>query len=254
MKLDSYRNGPTGAEAASELWVHPDGREVRLVGAMHLAHKSFYLSIADQISRSAAYGWDIHLERITAPKEGETLTPLEEEVLTGLKKEKEGRLVLTKILGLTSQNDGLEDEYKRFGSRDVSFHEVARSIDIDKLRKSMESESIVDRIKSTNPVSRWIFAKFLLLLVKNLASVYSFIGEQAMESSYLSEDFVLNHRNEVAVGHILASTHQKHYVFWGAAHLPGMGELLSREGFTRNHVTWNTVIPNSFKVPKRVKL
>lgn len=243
------RLGLPGLQAATETWRHKDGRVVVLAGAMHLADESFWAKTRDSINGAAAEGSMIHLERIEKIPEGHELTERQARIVELMKRFQGSMMRLVSLTGLKYQSQTLTKEYDTYGSHDVSFLEMSESIDLEKMEKSME---VGDPFEELTVSQQQRLGRLMLNVFRFTPLVRKLVTSFGEKTNFMDDDYILKYRNSYAMDHVLQSDNKTHYVFWGAAHLEGMGAILAGEGFKRNLFRkWTTVIPWSAKAPTR---
>lgn len=247
------RNTLRGLEARSDSWVHPDGRTVQVIGAMHLAPSKFYDKVTEEINKASASGSVIHLERTHSPKDLDALSAHDREVYDLMQKDKADMIRVATAIGLVHQGQSMDDIYNKFGATDVTFEEMAPSVDLNKLRKSQEGESIGDILSSGSPSLRRIGGTIILAILHIMPIMKELLGERLNEASFLDRSVILDYRNRYAIDQVLESDAPHHLLFWGAAHLNGMGTLLSEAGFKRTKSKWNLILPWSHRLPRQAK-
>jgi uncharacterized protein YbaP (TraB family) len=243
------RRTSEGLQVPIETWVNDDGNEVILSGAMHVAGADFFRKIRADIALYSQKGYEIHIEGIRKPVEGESMSDREIEIRALALEDGEQRIMMADILGLDNQKNGLVDEYIKFGAKDSSFKEMAEAVDLEKYRKTKELTPRLKKLRSST-IRRKLFASLMLMALQHIEYVRSVVP---VDSFHLPESFIIERRNQIAFDYVMNSSKTKHYVFWGAAHLEGLGELFTAAGYRKVSTDWQTVIPKGHKAPWRLK-
>lgn len=214
------------------------GRNVILIGMIHIGKKRFYKKVQKLIDSYP--GHKILYEsvgRLTTEEEGR-LSPDEKKVRDQMTSMFNDRKFLQVLLSLDDQRRGLNyrktwirtdiDKFvllRRFAQARMNFSTGPRISNRVHLRLKKMPE--VDRA-----LSRWVMHKlFMILPLMNLL-------ERGRDLKFLDQ-VILSERNIIGVHGILEHVGDSNIIsIWGAAHIPGMVRLLQETGFRKTRVIW----------------
>lgn len=241
------RNG--NIQVATERWENSStGEVIILSGACHVATKQYWHTIRDRLNGASAQGMALHLEGIRRV-DLDTTTGLTDSDIEAIKATRGLGVVQKKmalILGLDHQREFLESVYAKHGTIDVSELEVARSMTPEQVEKLKNFDLPFGDMEPQKRVSK-LFRRALWFAFKHVLTSEYFRSRAENGSSFTSREFLITERNKVAIDAALAATEKEVILFWGAAHLKGMGELLDQAGFKRVTTIWDTVAPKQHK-------
>lgn len=237
-----------GVEIATYHLENKNGQQIRVSGAIHIAHPSFWDSANAMLKRSEDEGFALHLEAVKPIPKDAVVTQDQKEILDRLSHYMASQGVVSKYTGLAHQKDALRDLYLRVGSVDINVLELLDGVDIDKLKDSKpeELEKSLEELQTLKP---GLPGKILLFMLRNIETISRILKSTNVPSkSFLDMEFILDYRNEYAVAMAIESGQNVH-LFWGGAHLKGMMALLKAEGFKVKKTEWTVIIPRGYQVP-----
>jgi hypothetical protein len=252
---DGGSAGPSRLKTAIIEMRAPSGQSVDLVGAIHIADQAYY---DDLNARFEGYD-SVLYELVTNEKPG---TPPRE---PSPKKEDDGatsairffQVLLKNALGLTYQTEVIDYTPAHFIHADMSLREFNASMEA----KGESMQSIFENafraqmtMAADDPEAAADLSSLFTLfsggdnsqLKRDLGGIMVSSVEvlsEAFESE--GESTLLGARNAVAVSKLLeilggTSPPEEVAVFYGAAHLPGMVDLLEKAGFAHKSTEWLT--------------
>lgn len=220
-------------------------KTIVLQGMIHIGSEGFYKSIAYDVERAIADGYHIRYEGVKpSPGEGDEFLS----AYMGGGQMNDHYKSIAGICGLTFQVDyfglleqhakkspeqvietdvsslQLKQEYERLLAVDPQF---AASEDL-KLRPKATAEDTAGSIAS---MMKWLHGispdqqKVVAVLARGFLNYHFSHHERGSEK----EKLILYYRNRYLAGQILADKSDKIYVLYGAAHLPGVIELIRQD-------------------------
>lgn len=212
----------SGLQAATDTY-EKDGRTVTLVGVSHVADKSFWATVQQLISAKEADGAAIHYERVLNDVEGPHLPTLDMKTIAP-------------AIGMQFQWSGINYKEDSWIRTDMTWSEaVAHATRNEPTPPHPEQIKQVLNFIGGTPRRRRITRQIASLLITLLVKL-PFSGPQGIPRS-----IILDHRNEIAAKAALEATGDVVAV-WGAAHLPGIGRILTGHGFTHTAREWHTAM------------
>jgi hypothetical protein len=247
--MSSYiRNTLSGLKVKSVRFQNPEsGHVITIVGVMHIAHQNFWASTRVSLAASVNAGHVIHAEGVK-PFVG-PLLETDQRKVSMLAKLASVSLFFAELTGLPYQRHGLPMDGLNAKMIDADVLTLVRLLEEEDL---MEVSSQVDKmVKAPDEKQRRALAVSLLWALKNQKLVQG-IGKLLRPFSGLPDvnltAAVLDYRNEFAVSAAVKET-KPVVLLWGAAHIPGMSDLLGKAGYVVDGEFWDVLIPRSYKVP-----
>lgn len=243
--IQEIRNFKGALQTPVHCYKHPATQKtVLLIGMVHIAESAYF----EKIYKTARFLEEGPCHKVlyefvkVAPKEIETLNPKERKLHKQLLAYREFHRKIAEVMSLQYQFD------TNLGAR-VSSSWICNDIDgraflqkliqekVDVFRLK-EMEKIIEQI--SKPAIQWYINEMLgetaaiAVIAKMVCRIFP-VKKKLFR-------IVLDWRNEIAVKKIIEELSGGHSVvsFWGAAHLPGIGRLLKRQGFVKISEDWIT--------------
>jgi hypothetical protein len=248
--LNYIRLTSNGLKVPKEVWRNKEGKEVTLLGAMHVADEQYFDVIRDALTIAIDDGAHLHLEQIKSIEDKSGLSDHERLFLQHMKYQKEDRKVMAEAAGLVDQGTCLKDIYDTHESEDVSILELFDENKVIAYHKSVQEHlagtdamsSLRDLMKASPSIARKVVRTFVFFM----PFIHRFAKYMPSDLT-MDMEVILNRRNEFAMNALLSDTGDKHVLFWGSAHLPGMGEILKAHGYKRVSRSWNLAVARKSK-------
>jgi|GEM_PF-1645942 len=193
-----------------------DGKEIRLIGMMHIAKSGFYDEVAKALPANASAV--VLLEGV-----GD-----QEHLMRG----KFGYSRMAKLFGFSAQEDSSFTKQAADGLKEARLNE-----DKQEPPKNLEYQKADIDLSELNPDTvNFIQAIGTLMHSANFQDAlkeYSDLQPVLEKGSQTAFDDILNKRNEHLLGEIekALETHTTIVVPWGAAHMPGIQDKIQKWGF-----------------------
>jgi hypothetical protein len=228
------RNG--GLELPVVTYRHPEtNKTVILVGVMHIADRMYYERLQEMLDGLENRGTTIVYELIARLTEDEerALRPHERIYHKRTKEEKTERMTFMKLLVLSDQLKHLayRPTWVRTDMRGFAF--IKRFAKARLIRR--QAEKRVKFLKSEKLLLRW-FSNFLFM---NMLAFQVFMRISTLYSrrARMRDRIIMHDRNLIGHRGIQAQNGDVAAI-WGAAHLPGIGALLRKDGYVEIDRIW----------------
>lgn len=202
-----------------------DSQTVVLQGVCHVAGQDFWDKLNGYLMRAEKGGFDVHIEGVTSDMADPPKIFVD---LDGL----------ASLLGLQGQTTGLD--YRPHWTRtDINLSELVAGMAPEVLSKMVDAtEKMNDFLASMDGHSQ---RRLIGSLIRGVMAFGLALPKAGPFALGLKDPIILDRRNEVAA---LAAIEAEGDVVavWGAAHLSGIGELLSDAGFRRADRQWTPVM------------
>jgi hypothetical protein len=217
-----YRNGRLFT--ARDTYVR-DGRTVILQGVCHVAGQDFWEQLNGYLVRAEEVGFDVHFEGVINDMADPSKIFVD---LAGL----------ASLLGLQGQTTSLD--YRPHWTRtDINLSELVAGMAPEVLSKMVETtEKMNEFLSSMDGHDQRRLIGSLIRRVMAFGLALPKAGPFALGTK---DPIILDRRNEVAARAAIEAEGDV-VALWGAAHLPGIGGLLSDAGFRRTDRQWTPVM------------
>jgi len=243
----AIRTTDDSLQTATVTYAHASGsREVVLIGMQHVADEEFFYRIAELLDEEEEAGSAILYEdvRCLTAEEAAGLSGKDAEVLRIFDGVFAAQLAMARSSGLAHQADALPPRASWINT-DIPLSDLIGSFQPSDLTSVMVSSAVAppapdDLPNEPNPFSEFVVDfKFRNSHVLTLAAELMWLSPKTRRVRRI----ILDRRNEAAFSGIrrALATHDRVVTFWGVNHLPGIGRLLKRDGFSVTDVAWNTV-------------
>lgn len=209
-----------------EYYEDDNGREVIMIGMMHVADRSFYDDVRDILDHHPDH--KVLFEGVGDLTEAErsALTPEKLKIEASFSAAKRLYGLFAVALNLASQSDMLKPD-PRWINADISMFELIQRYNGELIDCDADTEKIFRNGPAT-PLVRWFAEKALMGGGKWWRRWLS-KGNIAMDGHVL-----LDERNQIAIAKIAEVIPQHDIITtWGEAHLPGIRKGLEAMGFRR---------------------
>lgn len=211
---------------------------VTLIGVVHIGDPRYYQILQRLLDDGEKTGALVHFEAVMRPKDAEvlaSLTDLERQALTVLSD------LTTFLEHLVTATTDLVAQKSSITYRPTWVNADVNAIDFIRM---LGPQTVIDRLShhpdldDINTLPRWVPIGWLLRFVlRYLGALHPAL--HALGSGPLDRGVVLEWRNLVAASAALSAPDGAHVMaIWGAAHLPGIGALLERNGFVLSETRW----------------
>lgn len=240
------RDQDRSVQVATHRYDHPEtGRTIWLTGMIHIGDRAFYEQLRDDMVKAESDGVEIQYERVRPATQEET-TSLEPGVLLALQyMRRYNSILLCEIADAAN----LSVQYvlnppESWVNADITDVELLQLMGRDKARKAAKRLRLGARVISHSPklLRRGVGKLFRLVMLT------VFPDENAMERAAErgrakgSSSVIVDHRNQVALSHLLDSDSTRVWASWGGGHVPGIHDGLVDAGYTVTDTTWRTAI------------
>jgi len=242
---NAIRTTEGSLDLATVTYADARGREVVLIGMQHVADAQFFRDVAAALDREEAAGSAILYEDVRSPTD-EQYDGLSEEdaaILRAFEGVFTEQAAMAASSGLVHQMDALppRDSWTR---SDIDILEMIGLIRRHGLERCLGQYLGAADADASVPDGPNPFAELLTDFQFRHAHVMelaTWLGTLRPKARKLRR-LILDRRNEVAVECIRQAliSNRRVAAIWGVAHLPGIGRLLKRDGFSVTEVTWNT--------------
>ena len=216
-----------------------------LQGMIHIGSEGFYKSIAYDVERAIADGYHVRYEGVKpSPGEGDEFLS----AYMGGGKMNDQYKSIAGICGLTFQVDYfelLEDHSKKSPEQVIETdvdslqlkREYERLLAVDPQFAASEDMALHPKAANENATEsiasmmKWLHGfsagqqSVVAILARGFLNYHFSNHERGSEK----EKLILHYRNRFAAGEVLADKSDKIYVLYGAAHLPGLIELIRKD-------------------------
>jgi hypothetical protein len=219
------------------------GHEITILGAIHVAHRSFWDTTHATLNQAAVEG-EVHYEAVLAADPDVVLSDDLQAKIDNLKKLTSESLIFADLTGLTYQGHAINfKEHTDWKNIDEDIVSIAKNLDSATLARGASTE-LVDTTKSIDELVTQ--GKGMLFLLRNIGLMSKIGGIIRIFRDEKKMD-LLTSRNATAIS--AAVTAEKNVtMFWGAAHLKGMNKLLRNAGYTLEGDRWTVAIPADHEV------
>jgi hypothetical protein len=202
-----------------------DGRTVILQGVCHVADAQFWKQLNGYLMRAEEVGFAVHFEGVTSDMEDPPNIFVD---LGGL----------ASFLGLESQKTGLV--YRP--------HWTRTDIPLSELVAGMSPETLAKMVDSTGKMNEFLSSmdghdqrRLIGSLIRRVMAFGLALPKAGPFAVGIKDPIILDRRNEVAARAAMEAEGDV-VALWGAAHLPGIGDLLGDAGFRRVEQQWTPVM------------
>lgn len=214
---------------------------------IHVGVHEYYEAILTRLYALENHKYLVLYEMIAGNIIPEKLTPQEKEIYEQIMHMGIERKEITDLLQLQNQKDGiplksswintditLYDLIKEFAAKNVSFGDKNKPFNL----KSDEKE--IGRAFLNMVFVNLPFMFFIIKIIK------PFLNKKTREELAIREEIILGKRNAVAYTMTRNHLSKDIAMTWGAAHLPGLVEMLQLEGYHVHSYEWVTSIKKKF--------
>ncbi|MDJ0523234.1 MAG: hypothetical protein QNJ90_14285 [Planctomycetota bacterium] len=253
--VEPTEDKPGGLDVAITYYVKKGAPRVDLVGAVHIADRSFYREVQKVLEDAGTVLFEGVKPKGTSNAEFDRGPP-PDKPKSAIRELQER---MARWLGLAFQLDGITYRRPHFVHADVTTDELEGEDDETKEQVKESSRSgIFAQARFMNGLLKLAGPLFDLLLGRGKSagplrsglkeSMAEMLGTMDMEERIRRSDpervaWILDHRNEVAIKRLKEQLEQKAKgpiaIFYGAAHMPGLEKALVEEmGYTRAGARW----------------
>lgn len=217
---------------------HQTGKEIVLIGMMHVGDKEYYQQVQKLVD--SLLGYKILYEGIKKLSEEETLklNPNEIKILKKIKKIMNNGSVISTLLRIQDQKKGLQYD-PHWICTDMTLFEFIKRLSESKTDSIFTSDTFLP--KKIAKFEKLLFAWMFDLALERISGIMvfaKFFGLFSKKERSL-EKLIVHDRNIIATKAILAHVKDFNVVsIWGAAHLPGMVKELKKDGFRQEKKSW----------------
>jgi hypothetical protein len=250
------KNGTASLETVVRRLASPTGQTVDLIGALHIADKSYYADLNERFTKYEA----VLYEMVADPATAESLKDSKPSAAASGSAEPTNPLrIMQKMMGtalkLTFQLDQIDYSKKNFVHADMSPDEFSEEMKkrgenmMSMFAKAMEAEresggGMTKGLEEIDPNQMLMMLmtgagsdSLKIILAKAFDDSESMIGKfEGAEGSS-----ILDGRNEKALAklkEVVESGRKKVGIFYGAGHLPGMQQQLLKQGWKVTEESW----------------
>jgi hypothetical protein len=264
IRFEEATDGTGKLQTATTSYRNEKGQIVDLMGVVHVGDSAYYQRLDEQLA-----GYDTVLYELVGgpmPKNGQRGEAMTGEMETVRSLQK----VLFRMIGLSSQLEGINYQRDNFVHADVSWDEwkqlqaerqesmlslLLRAMEAEKNPevKQLMGDSSAALTDLMGMLSDFEPQKFKMLLAPMLGEAEAML--KVMEGEDGSA--ILSDRNEVALGVMnaeLAKGAERTCVFYGAGHMPGMDAALLDQGFQKIGTRWETAWEIGIPDPNRERV
>jgi hypothetical protein len=224
------------ARVRTAVWslIHPEtGRNVTLVGTMHIGDPGYFGQLSAVLDRLADAGAEVQVEGIShAP--GEVVSEWERERLDEADAWADPETTGAAVDALQLQPQGTRLGLPR-GARniDMTYVELLRHVGWEEYRRLLAPQPDTGRALHLNPVVRAAM-RFQLRHSRALLRLTS-LRPRARRVTQV----ILGARNQVAFAGAMEALRTRDVVLvWGTDHLPGLARLFAGAGYRPGHEAW----------------
>ena len=239
----AVRLSPDGLQTATLTFEKPDqNQRIRLFGMIHVGQEEYYREILGQLEGDEQAGAQVVYERLKplSEEEGKDLPPTDRQVLKAVLNMQMQTASFVELLGLRHQMDVLAPQ-DSWCNTDASLADFLTFI-----RERRLQNFVLKRFGELEGMARVrddvLSTLFYFFVARSQVLVILFGLLFVWPKMRQLKEFILSHRNQVGVDGIMTAlqTHNQVDSTWGAAHLPGMAELLAAQGFALTDIEWRT--------------
>jgi hypothetical protein len=202
-----------------------DGRTVIVQGVCHVAGQDFWEQLNGYLVRAEKVGFDVHFEGVGNDMADPPKIFVD---LDGI----------ASLLGLQGQKAGLD--YRPHWTRtDISLSELVAGMAPEVLSKMVEATEKMNEFLSS--MDGHDQRRLIGSLIRRVMAFGLALPKAGPFALGIKDPIILDRRNEVAARTAIEAEGDVVAV-WGAAHLSGIGELLSDAGFRRTNRQWTPVM------------
>lgn len=202
-----------------------DGRTVILQGVCHVADENFWEQLNSYLVRAEAVGFEVHFEGVTNDMADPPKIFVD---LAGF----------ASLLGLQGQKAGLT--YRPHWTRtDISLSELVAGMAPETLSRMVDTAEKMNEFLSSmdGHDQRHLIGS----VIRRMMAFGLALPKAGPFALGIKDPTILGRRNEVAARAAIEAERDV-VALWGAAHLPGIGELLGEAGFHRTDRQWTPVM------------
>lgn len=242
---DALQIDQTDIRTATVTYERSDrGQSVVLFGMIHIGRSDYYEQIGNRINLEEQAGHPILYEQVKppTPEEEAELSSAEQVILEVFRRFGLVQRLIAWLIGAKHQLIALAPSNTWIHS-DLTAREFAQLLMQGNTAQRFISiigwlETIAAMLSSVPLVGQiigWLIRSAYTLLLLIAVLIYSPARRRL-------KHIILDQRNGVAFQGIMKALAKKDRVIsiWGAAHLPGIGQLLQQEGFVLTQVEWYT--------------
>jgi hypothetical protein len=218
------------------------GKEVILIGTIHMAEANYFSGISHYLDSLDQQGVPVLYEMVKPISEEEEskLTELQSNLYQQMKSSAEVmKKIAPRLLGLQYQLEGVPLK-ENWINTDMSLLELLGEMECQGVKSlPFNSKTVIKATPEDEAIIRYLinFVIGKMHLLEPLEMVFDYLRTAPMKKYY---HIILHGRNEVALQGIRTQLqkHDRVVSMWGAAHIPGILEQLQSEGFVLTSKTW----------------